>query len=281
MTDHDRARRDELIAATVAGELTPAESAELDALRREDPTIELEIAELTEIALALGDLGEWDPAEPSPDLERRIAAALASEQEDLAAREGGDTDLATVRSAFPSGSDPLSPRGIPSATPVPTSDALPVDLSSRRRPAVLVLAAAACVALGAGLGLVLPSVVDAPPSGPPGTLGAVEQVDFTGEPTGARVEGELVAHTWGTETLLEIDGMEVGDDYRVVVIDHGGEEHDSGTFIGSTATVVCRMNAAVLREDVASVEIRRASGATLASAVVPRVVPDVVPAEGS
>lgn len=279
MTDHDRARRDELIAATVAGELTPAESAELDALRREDPTVELEIAELTEIALALGDLGEWDPAEPSPDLERRIATALAGEQEDLAAREGGDTDRATVRSAVPSESTPPSPRTIPSPTPAP--DAPPVDLSSRRRPAILVLAAAACVALGAGLGLVVPSVVDAPPSGPPGTLGAVEQVDFTGEPTGARVEGELVAHTWGTETLLEIDGAEVGDDYRVVVIDHGGEEHDSGTFIGSTATVVCRMNAAVLREDVASVEIRRASGATLASAVVPQVVPDVVPAEGS
>lgn len=271
MTDHDRARarRDELIAANVAGELTPEEAAELDALRREDPTVELEIAELTEIALALGDLGEWDPAEPSPDLERRIAAALASEQEDSAARDGARADPAVTRSTARSESAPVAVGTAPGTASALTPAAPPVDLSSRRRPAVLVLAAAACVALGAGLGLVVPAALDAPPSGPPGTLGATETVDFTGEPSGARVDGELVAHTWGTETLLEIDGVEVGDDYRVVVIDLAGEEHDSGTFIGSTATVVCRMNAAVLREEVAAVEIRDSAGAPVAVAEVP------------
>ena len=130
--------------------------------------------------------------------------------------------------------------------------------------------AAACLVVGAGLGLLLPELLTPGVSGPPGTLGAIEHVDFEGEPDGVSVGGDLVAHTWGTETVLKVAGLGEGS-YRVVVIDTQGLEHDSGAFLGSRREIDCRMNAAVLRGDVASVAIRSDSGQTVATAAVPQI----------
>lgn len=122
------------------------------------------------------------------------------------------------------------------------------------------------------VGVLLPHQ-PSPPAGAPGTLGAVEHVDFLGEPAGVAVDGDLVAHTWGTETLLTIDGLPVGEVYAVVVVDRDGVEHHSGTFLGSTVTIACAMNAAALREDVASVVIRDDDGGVVAAAQAPPVEP--------
>uniref|UniRef100_UPI00293F436A hypothetical protein n=1 Tax=Clavibacter sp. MX14-G9D TaxID=3064656 RepID=UPI00293F436A len=58
-------RRAELIAAALADDLSPAETAELDALRAADPTIDAEIALLGGLPSAIRGIGAWQDARPA------------------------------------------------------------------------------------------------------------------------------------------------------------------------------------------------------------------------
>ncbi|MGV8875447.1 MAG: hypothetical protein ACOH2Q_23185, partial [Rhodococcus sp. (in: high G+C Gram-positive bacteria)] len=146
----------------------------------------------------------------------------------------------------------------------------------QRRSAVLT-AAAAILGVVVGGGIVLgvdasrpqPENPSAAITGPPGTLGAYEQVAFTTSVPSVDIDGGLVAHTWGTETILEMDGVSDRGPYEVVLVDRSGIERPSGTFLGSDVTIECRMNAAVLRGDVTEIEIRGSDGSVLASAQLP------------
>ncbi|WP_415973324.1 hypothetical protein [Rhodococcus sp. 077-4] len=235
---HDR--RAELIAAAVGDDLDDLEAAELRALAASDPTIDAEIAELR----AMTDtLGRNRPAEPwlepptAPDLRARILDATSnSERQQFGMQRFG----------------------------------------VQRRSAGLA-AAAAIVGVVVGSGIVLgvdayrqqPTNASAAITGPPGTLGAYEEVAFTTSVSDVDIEGGLVAHTWGTETVLEMDGISDRGPYEVVLVDRSGAERPSGTFLGSDVTIECRMNAAVLRQDVTDIEIRTSGGAVLARAQLP------------
>ncbi|MBO0594464.1 hypothetical protein I2487_02210 [Nesterenkonia sp. E16_10] len=109
------------------------------------------------------------------------------------------------------------------------------------------------------------------PLGPPGELGAQEPVSFSDPGAGVEVDGALVAHTWGTETVLEIDGLTPGEAFTVVLVGADGEEIESGSFLGSEVPVDCRMNGAVLREDVQRLEIRDDAGQAITAAALPEV----------
>lgn len=164
----------------------------------------------------------------------------------------------------------LEPSAALRARVLSTTDDETVPASSRSR-RWLAAGAAACVTIGV-VGAVAVSTIRAqPPSGPPGTLGAVEHVEFTGEPEGVTVFGDLVAHTWGTETVLEIDGLPAGERFAVVLVARDGGVYESGTFLGSEVTIDCRMNAALLRPDVADVEIRDDEGVVVGVAHAPAV----------
>ncbi|MGA9873911.1 MAG: hypothetical protein WBQ44_22570, partial [Rhodococcus sp. (in: high G+C Gram-positive bacteria)] len=141
------------------------------------------------------------------------------------------------------------------------------------QPAALA-AAAAVVGIAVGGGAVLGATVitDRPVTGPPGTLGAYEQIDFTGTPSGIEIEGGLVPHTWGTETVLEVDGVPELGSYEVYVLEQSGAALASGSFLGSSLTIDCRMNAAVMRSDVSGIEIRNSDGSVLAKAAVPKAL---------
>ncbi|RII88537.1 hypothetical protein DZF98_15090, partial [Clavibacter californiensis] len=65
-------RRGELIAAALADDLSPAETAELDAMRAADPTIDEELALLGGLPSAIRGVGAWQEAEPSDELARRV-----------------------------------------------------------------------------------------------------------------------------------------------------------------------------------------------------------------
>ena len=239
-------RRAELVAGAVAGDLDVGEEAELDELRRRDPGVDAEIAELRALATRTSDaLPRWDAREPSAGLRGRVIGI------------GAETSV--------SGATPTAR----------ASTAISVEGAGgerRRRRTLVGLTAAACLVAGAALGGVAVGVAtgrDGAPAGPPGTLGAVEQVDFTGEPGGVEVDGAVVAHTWGTETVLHVAGLPAGDTYSVVLVEADGTRVDSGAFLGSTVEIDCRMNAAVLRPDVESVEIERADGSLVAAADLP------------
>jgi len=226
-------RREELIAAAATDDLTPAERREYHALLAVDPEGAETVWEMRRTLEAVSGLGGWREEPVPSDLRDRVLTATAAETP--------DPDLSARRSR---------------ATP-------------RRWP--LVAAAVALVALGAGVGVGVERWSERPPSGGPGTLGAVEEIDFRDEAGGPTIDAALVAHTWGTETVLEMDGFAVGERFEVVLLDEQGEGESSGTFLGSQVTVLCRMNAALLREDVAAVEIRDEDGAVVARSQVPDV----------
>ncbi|MCU1405583.1 MAG: hypothetical protein JWQ43_1886 [Glaciihabitans sp.] len=269
MTDPRDLRRAELIAAAIAGQLTDAEGHELDALRAGDPTIDDEIRFLSATADDLASsVSGWDTSLPSADLRSRIAAIAAEDPiaRGFAAHDQGKTEY----------------QGDVSAAAAPVRPAPAIALSaapSRRGRWIIAVAAAACIGIGAGVGIGLtaatPSAPQAGPSsvvtGPPGTLGAVETISFDGSPTNVQIDGALIAHTWGTETVLHITGLPADASYGLVLVTDTGEELDSGSFLGSDVAIDCEMNAAVMRASVTKVLIQDADGTAVATAELPSV----------
>jgi len=263
------ARRDELVAAALADDLSPSERVEFDELRAADPSIDAELASLGVVVGGLSSFGRWDDVAPSDRLRERVdAVGHVAEVPD---QRGTDVPLdADVPR------DPDVPRGAGTASDEASVTHIGPHVAAARsgrgrRPLLIAVAAAACLAIGAGGGVLLATPRDTVVAGPAGTLGAVEHVDFVGQPAGVDLDGDLVAHTWGTETVLSVDGLPTGSAFTVVVVGGDGREYESGAFLGSDVRVDCRLNAAVLRSDVASVEIRAADGHDIAVASVPPV----------
>lgn len=280
-------RRAELLGAASADDLSPAESQELDAMCAQDPDLARERSELREFSSMLrGNPGTWTTMTPPPSLREHVIAQVNAPQalpEDTASPESDPADESAPASALAqharaSGSAPAS------HTPVSDSTLERPDRGRARLRQSLALAA--CVAIGVvgtlGVQAILdpaPAAPDAPadglvaeePLGPPGELGAQEPVSFSDPGAGVEVDGALVAHTWGTETVLEIDGLAPGEAFTVVLVGADGDEIESGSFLGSELPVDCRMNGAVLREDVERLEIRDDAGRAITAAALPEV----------
>lgn len=230
----------ELVAAALAGELTPAEAEEFERARRDDPARAAEARELGDVAhrLRQGDVA-WTSPRDTVDLQARIVAAVAAEGEDGLAQP--DHTVPTRR------------------------DDRPAPARRWRTP----LLAAACLAGGVAIGLGAPSVLTPTPSGPPGTLGVVEAVDVRDDRAGIDVDADVVAHTWGTEAYLEARGLDVGATYEVVFVGADGADYSAGEILGSEVPIVCRMNAAVLRGDAIRLEVRDTESVVIAHADLP------------
>ena len=128
----------------------------------------------------------------------------------------------------------------------------------RRRVVTGIAAAAACLAVFAA-GLAVPG-----PAGPPQEVLAL---DTQG---GVEAEAALVAHTWGTEVKFEIVGLSDGEVYDVTFLSRDGRRVSAGTILGvDDRPVVCAMNAAVLRENAARLEVAASDGAVVLAAAVP------------
>lgn len=227
----------ELCAAALAGELSPAETVEFDDLRR-DPRRADEYEALRGITARLrqGDLA-WTPPRDDSDLEARIAASIARAEGEATA----------------------GPRVVE-----------PAQRPRRRWLAPTV--AAACLVGGLVIGANGAALVQPPvPSGPPGTLGAVEQLAVTDDDTGVDVDAQVVAHTWGTEAYLEATGLNVGATYELVFVGADGTEFPAGEVLGSEVPIVCRMNAAVPRSETVRLELRDTQRSVVAHADLPAV----------
>lgn len=230
-------RIEELITASIAGELTPKEREELDHLRGEHPWIDDEISALSTIDARLRQVDlSWEEPTGIDTLRKRILSQIPTTRRDVRAEA--------------------------------THNA-PVSTRTRRR-WMTPLVAAACLVVGVAVGVGVPALASLPRSGPPGTLGAVEPVDVRDEVPGIDANADLVAHTWGTEAVLDITGLEVGETYAVVFIDADGTEFSAGEMLGSMVPIHCRLNAAVLRPDAVRLEIRDAAAEPIAVADLPR-----------
>lgn len=280
----DRARLDELLGAALGGDLTRAERAELDALLATDPAARAEldagadVVERLSRAATSGALGPWTApgagadvlAEPPPSLRERIAAATTGAATTGAGTPPGTTTRGTPSPGAASGSGTAQGPGAGSSPGSPA--ALPRQ--RRRTSVVLALAASLLVGVGGGFGLAR-STADQPPApvtGPPGTLGAAEQLAFTELPDGVTLTASVVAHTWGTETVLrQLTGLETGTTYSVVLVGDDGTEISAGSFVASEVPVDCSLTGSALREDVAEVSVRTAEGAEVMRSPLPPV----------
>ena len=242
----DEGRREELLGAALGdpGGLGADERAALDALLAADPSAREELASGRALVRALRRSAPTGPGpvaglEPPASLRERVL--------------GATTGPPTVARR----SSPVVPLPPP-----------------RRRARVLVLAAGAAVLLGAGLvsGLGLARLADAPARGPAGTLGAVEPVTFASVPEGVEVTASVVAHTWGTETVLEgVTGLTPGRTYRVVLVTDDGGEVEAGSFEAVTGAVDCRTTGAPMRSDVAGLAVVGPDGREVLSSRLPPV----------
>ncbi|MEV8272119.1 hypothetical protein [Microbacterium sp. NPDC077184] len=229
-------RIEELIAAAVAGDLTPIERVELDELRTVHSWIDEEIASLRSVAERVSIEGDgWRELPVSAALRERVLGA---------------TGVAS---------------SVGSAAPAP----------ARRGFAPLLAAACLVVGVVTGVGIASlapsdpgPTIAEPAPTGPAGTLGAIEPVTMRADP-GIDVDADVIAHTWGTEALLEIQGLAVGETYAVVFVGADGAEYSAGEMLGSEVPIVCRLNAALLREDAVRLEIRDAGSDVVAGAELP------------
>lgn len=90
MTDVEQpgGRREELLAAALAGDLSSEEAIEFDRLRAADPTLDRELASFGVVLDRLGGLVRWDEAEPSAQLRSRVLGLAAAEEAAPPSRRG-------------------------------------------------------------------------------------------------------------------------------------------------------------------------------------------------
>jgi len=116
-------------------------------------------------------------------------------------------------------------------------------------------AAAAVIAIGAGGVFLGGSLAPAAPAVPLEAVAVEELVPRT------QADADLVAHSWGVEVKLVATGLEDGGAYRLEVLGRNGDRFPAGAFLGTgDKPLRCNLNAAVLREDAASFQVRDAAG---------------------
>ena len=99
---------------------------------------------------------------------------------------------------------------------------------------------------------------------------SLERLSFSGVAPGVEIEGNLIAHAWGTEIRLSGSGMQDGLTHRVTLVSEGGERVHAGTFTGTgDKPLRCKLNAALLREDAARLEVRTPGGELVFLAKLP------------
>jgi hypothetical protein len=98
-----------------------------------------------------------------------------------------------------------------------------------------------------------------------------ERLSFYGEARGVDVEGNLMAHSWGTEIKLVVSGTRDGQTHRITLLREDGERVNAGTFIGiGDKPLSLHLNAALLREDAARMEVRTPGGELVFFANLPQ-----------
>jgi len=125
-----------------------------------------------------------------------------------------------------------------------------------RRRDVLVGGIAASIGVALGVGGVVVTGGDDDSDGPP-----TEPISFAAAATGVTTEASLIAHTWGTELLLDVAGLPAEQDYQVLYSPPSGDAVLAGSFRSVADTLMkCRFNASLLRDDLTAVVITEPGG---------------------
>ncbi|HEU0104448.1 MAG TPA: hypothetical protein VFR07_19225 [Mycobacteriales bacterium] len=234
-------RRAELLGGAVSGDLDAAEQRELDALLAADPSAAAELEEQRATVELL--LRHGSAQRPSAQLRDRVLLQLSEPAAHLSL--AGSAPSPSVRPGMGS-------RWWAAAATV----------------GVLLLGSGIAVGRLSAGGADAPSVVAV--SGPPGTLGAREPLSVQAA-AGVAIDAAVVAHTWGTEAVFDVAGLTAGQTYQVTFESADGRTLDAGSFLATTGTVRCRMNAALLRPDARQLSIVGPDGSAVVAATLPAV----------
>jgi hypothetical protein len=91
---------------------------------------------------------------------------------------------------------------------------------------------------------------------------SAEQLSFSDKARGVDVNGDLIAHDWGTEIQLVVSGLRAGQKYIVTLISEAGDEVNFGTIIGTgDKQLECTFNTEKLsREEATRLEVHTPGG---------------------
>ncbi len=165
-----------------------------------------------------------------------------------------------------------APEGVVGESPLPPEDLeertfARVEAEAQRRGrrkwyAWSAAAAAAVLLFAVGFFALVPLL-----SGPP-----TEPVAFSEVPSNVEAEADLISHTWGTETVLVADGLEVGQTYDVTLTSADGEQVSSGTFVVTEeGPITCELTAALLRENATRLQVLADGGELVLQADLPNI----------
>lgn len=112
----------------------------------------------------------------------------------------------------------------------------------------------AAASVGAAMGIGVTAVLDE--EGPP-----TEAIALSDVAPGVQAGAELINHTWGVELLLTVDGLAPGRTFDATYRTTDGRAVTAGSFVGIAGPYLCRMNGAVLREELEEIEIVDGDGA--------------------
>jgi hypothetical protein len=99
---------------------------------------------------------------------------------------------------------------------------------------------------------------------------ALEKLSFSDVPPDVKVEGDLIAHDWGTEIRLDVSGLQFCQTYRVTLENEDGERVNVGTIIGTGDKTVSRtFKSELSREDASRLEVRTPGGELVSFADLP------------
>lgn len=127
-------------------------------------------------------------------------------------------------------------------------------VSTSRR--TLLLSTAAAAAVGATGGVLLDGNDNEPTAAPGPPTEALTFSASSVAVAGSTVAGRTINHTWGVELMLDATGFPVGEAYTVVYLDGSATAIPAGGYVGAELPIHCRCTAAILRADIAAIEIR-------------------------
>lgn len=270
MSPQEHRRLREELGALALGHLGPAEAAALRAHVDGCAACRAELADLAPVADLLDRVDPTRvvaPPHPPADLGARIRAAVAAERLGAPASAPAATAAGAADRADPAGGTGGGPTGDVARPGVRRRWAATGAASARggwaRRP-VLAAAAVALVALGGG---VVVGRATAPEPQVPREVVALQEVRDTPVEV---AEAVLVPHTWGVEMRMVAAGFAEGRTFRAAFRDaRTGRLRPAGAFLGTgAATLVCHLQAAVLREDVSEVVVTDAGGEVVLTAAL-------------
>lgn len=180
-------------------------------------------------------------------------------------------ELGEIRSVLPA-LEGIEPDRM-SVLPVPSEDlgdrifsAVAQERRGRHRQQLARSLAAAAVVIGivAVGSLLRPSAPEVP----------LEQVAVRVTNPAVEADATLIAHTWGTELILAAEGLQQGGTFVLAFQRADGSSVDGGTFLGvGDKPLTCRMNAAVMRDDVVGFVVRDGRGRVVIEADLPSAPP--------